>query len=97
MNSHEFTAHMNRFDRLREVLAEVQDERQYRPVSNGSDGWIVYEQLHMWGVVNRMRAILMGKQPIPFEDIQRVESLASGHVDYSKKFALYCAELLLKD
>jgi hypothetical protein len=29
--------------------------------------------------------------------VQRAERQAVGHSDYSKKFALYCAELVLKE
>lgn len=94
MNGQEHKNHMARFERLREILADAQRERGYRPVTNGVDGWVLYEQLVMWGAVNRQRKVLMGLDPIPFHKIQEVEAMAAGHVDYSKKFALYCAELV---
>lgn len=96
MDSREHSAHISRFQALRENLAEVQRERNFRPVTNGKDGWILYEKLFMWGRVNAMRHHLFNKEPVDFERVEWVEQLACGHVDYTKKFALYCAELILE-
>lgn len=35
------------------------------------------------------------KPPLTSAQIERVEQWACGHSDYSSKFALYCAELVL--
>lgn len=94
MNSREHSAHISRFEALYENLKDVQGEREFRPVTNGKDGWILYEKLHMWGVVNRMQATLFNKGPVTFERVEAVEQQAAGHIDYSNNFALYCAELV---
>jgi hypothetical protein len=84
-------------DSLLHVLAEQQ---QYRPIRTGLiDGelsWIVAERLVMFATVNRLRSNY-GLPPIQLSSVQRAERQAVGHSDYSKKFALYCAELVLKE
>jgi len=50
----------------------------------------------MFDMVTRERAKL-GKGPVPFAEIARVEQLCLGHTDYSEKYALYCAELVFKE
>lgn len=58
-------------------------------------GWVAFERDTMFDAVTRERAKL-GKGPLPMKEIERVERMAVGHSDYSRKFALYCAELVLK-
>lgn len=87
-------------DVLRATLASAQEERPQRPdLINGPDGpeceWAVYERARMYETVNAIRAE-RGLAPVPVEDVTRVERLAVGHSDYSRKFALYCAELAEK-
>lgn len=57
-------------------------------------GWVVFERDTMFDAVTRERAKL-GKAPVPMKDVERVETMAMGHCDYSSKFALYCAELVV--
>ena len=38
-----------------------------------------------------------GFPPVPLEAVARVEQQAVGHVDYTAKFALYCAELATRE
>ena len=82
------------------TLAAAQAERGQRPnLVDGPDGpecaWATYERTRMHEKVNEIRAE-RGLQPVPVEDILRVERQAVGHSDYSRKFAFYCAELAEK-
>lgn len=73
----------------------MQNERRYREgMVGGQVGWVLYEQLHLWGCVNEHREH-HDRQPLPFEEVQAVERMASGHSDYTDKLALYCMELVL--
>lgn len=56
--------------------------------------WVVFEAQGMHSEVNRIRAEA-GQPEVSMDDIWRVEGSAKGHVDYSRKFALYCTELAL--
>lgn len=58
--------------------------------------WIQNERRVMFTEINAQR-ISRGKSPITLQELINVESMASGHSDYSSKFALYCAELVLDD
>lgn len=37
----------------------------------------------------------LGRPLVSMKDVERAETQASGHSDYSSKFALYCAELVV--
>ncbi|MGA4875798.1 hypothetical protein [Streptomyces lydicamycinicus] len=85
---------------LRTTLARAQEERGQRPdLVDGPDGpeceWAAYERARMHEAVNAIRAE-RDLPAIPVEDFIRVEQLAVGHSDYSRKFAFYCAELAEK-
>ncbi|NEA52414.1 hypothetical protein [Streptomyces sp. SID10815] len=87
-------------DRLQRVLARAQEERTERDeLVDGPDGtecaWAAHERDQMWKAVNALRAD-DGRPSIPLDDIVQVERQAAGHSDYSRKFALYCAELAQK-
>ncbi len=56
--------------------------------------WMVFERERMHAAVNAERA-RRGLVPVDLRAIARVESLACGHVDYAKKYPLYCAEIAL--
>lgn len=84
------------FDALYPVLCYAQHERKYRPLEiTDKPYWLHYEKLVMWGKVNTLREEA-GKEMVPFSEVERVEQLASGHFDYTKKFALHCAELVIQ-
>lgn len=88
---------MLRFSLFRSELVAAQSQRGYMPIE-GADtpDWRTYEMLVMWKTVNRMRVDGHEKPPVPFSDIEDAERQASGHSDYTKKFALYCSELVDK-
>ena len=84
------------------TLSKAQDERPNKKafVPSPDDKypepeWVLYERETMLSLVNEQRA-KDGKPPINREELLRAERTACGHVDYSRKFALYCAELALK-
>jgi hypothetical protein len=88
-------------DAMLQVLERAQKQRPKRQATvqvdgRGELGWVTFERHQMYDAVLRARA-QFGKAPIPLSHIKRVEDMACGHVDYSSKFALYCAELALRD
>lgn len=56
--------------------------------------WVIKEREFMLSTVNSERAS-RGKPPVTMESIRRVETMSCGHFDYSRKFSIYCAELVL--
>lgn len=83
-------------DKFRATLAEAQKSRPEKRGRTAEDEleWVQYEREVMWHLVNEVRA-KNGAAPVPIEEVKRVENFAVGHIDYSQKFALYCAELAL--
>lgn len=90
-------------DKMLKVLVAAQDHRKERgdmvPSNNPREkypeiGWVVYERQVMFDAVNEERKS-RGLEPVGMEEVVRVETTATGHVDYTRKFALYCAELVL--
>ncbi|MFE7485425.1 hypothetical protein [Streptomyces sp. NPDC057552] len=87
-------------DSLLAALTRAQEQRGQRPeLVDGPDGpeceWAAFERTTMHQGVNDIRA----ERDLPhisLEEIVRVERLAVGHSDYSRKFAFYCAELAAK-
>jgi hypothetical protein len=56
--------------------------------------WHQLEMQVMLNAVNNERGARV-LSPITMQQLERVEVGARGHCDYSRKFALYCAELAL--
>lgn len=79
-------------DRLLAVLEKAQKQR---PQRREADGWIAYERAEMLLAVNRERGS-RGMPQLTNSDVETAERGALGHSDYSRKFALYCADLVLK-
>lgn len=87
-------------DSLLAALTAAQEQRDQRPdLVDGPDGpeceWATFERATMHQGVNDIRAE-RGLSAIPLDAVTRVERLAVGHSDYSRKFAFYCAELAAK-
>lgn len=77
------------------TLVEAQKERpNLRTFDNGELAFVVHERSAMYEAVLLARCAL-DLPAIPLSEIIRVENMASGHSDYSDKFALYCAELVI--
>ena len=54
--------------------------------------WQVFERDTMFTEVNKWRKE-RGFDAINMQQLLKVEQFAVGHVDYARKFALYCAKL----
>ena len=84
-------------DHFEEVLIEASAERQSRPdmvedEGTREPGWVVHERAVMRQEVDSVRAA-RAMPPISDAAMQRAEALALGHSDYTRKFALGCADL----
>jgi hypothetical protein len=91
----QFTNLQSLFGEMRRILTHAQEQRDDRQeVIDGELDWIRYERQTMHDAVNQARAD-RGLPPTPLTLIERAEKQATGHSDYTKKFALYCAELAL--
>jgi hypothetical protein len=78
------------------ILAEAQTSRP--KLSRWVDGeleWVLYERQVMFDAVNELRHTRM-LSPIKMCRLMDAERSATGHSDYTHKFALYCAELVLE-
>lgn len=81
---------------LHSALASAQAERPQRgewDAESGELGWVTHERAVMLDAVNALRQG-RGLHAVGVDDVKRAESSACGHVDYTKKFALYCSELV---
>jgi hypothetical protein len=84
-----------RFNKFYSALVTAQDMRDCMPMrDHETPYWNTYEMLTMWSMVNRMRKWAYDRPPVPYAEVKRVEQMAAGHIDYTKKFALYCSELV---
>lgn len=79
---------------LQAAFLKVLIKAQKRREELGPLYWVIYERQAMQACVNTERRST-GLPLVTLEDVERVESMAEGHSDYSSKFALYCAELAL--
>lgn len=79
---------------LHSALVDAQRAREYLPLRDTETPyWDTYEKMTMWKLVNMMRQS-HGRPFLEYEDVERAQQGALGHSDYTKKFALYCAELV---
>ena len=84
---------------FRKALMTAQEQREKKkewvpdPI-NDTDApeWILFERQTMFDLTNEERK-LNGLPPATLHDILRAENCASGHIDYTNKFALYCLEI----
>lgn len=74
------------------IIAALECEQRKRPGRN-VDHWILEEREVMLRAVNVERAWI-GKVPLSYETVLRVENSAKGHTDYTHKYALGCAFLV---
>lgn len=95
--SDERRALMHQFEEVLLTAAEHRRDRDdlvTRPDGVPECGWVAYERDQMRAAVQAERA-RRDLPPAPEADIMRAERMATGHCDYVKKFALYCAELAM--
>lgn len=83
---------------LRLALARAQDERPNRQqfTQDGELEWVAYERNVMVDRVNLLRS-RRALPPVDSATVRRKESLAEGHIDYSQKFAIGCADLVFQE
>lgn len=87
-------------DRLKAALTRAQQQREQRPdivaTPHGPecDWWVGYERAVMLDAVNAERAEL-GKPPALITEVEAMDRMAAGHLDYTDKFSLYCTELVV--
>lgn len=79
-------------DHLLDILSAAQTK--FRKKYPDTADWIAKEHEVMLNEVNRMLAD-RGRSTITLTDLRAAEQLAVGHTDYSSKFSLYCAEIVL--
>jgi len=86
-------------DHFLDVFSKAAEQRKSRDkwVPDPLEGrnsleWVIFERQTMLAEVNRLRAE-RGLDPVDEKRVLQVEQMACGHVDYARKFALYCAEL----
>lgn len=84
------------FENLLLKAASERDLRQdFVPAPGGGTepAWVRHERTVMAEEVNRLRRA-RGSAPVETAQVERAENGASGHIDYVKKFALGCMELV---
>ncbi|WP_311879127.1 hypothetical protein [Microbacterium forte] len=85
---------------LLETLRTAQQERDRRMdfvrADDGSQelGWVIFERGRMLDAVNKLRD-QSNAAPVDLDDVVRAETSACGHSDYTSKFAIRCADLVL--
>lgn len=84
-------------DKLDRATQERPKRSGWAPRFDGTSEleWITYERSVMLEAVNQARHAI-GRAPVTVNDVMRVENTASGHCDYVRKFALYCAEMVMR-
>ena len=76
---------------------EKNREWVYDDIEGDSPRWVINERHAVLNEVNAIRKAA-GKLPIAVETLNvKAERQACGHVDYTRKFALYAAELAMMD
>ncbi|ADD43238.1 hypothetical protein [Stackebrandtia nassauensis] len=80
---------------LEQTLASAQRQRSARAGldSCGVPEWVAFERRAMHEAVNRAR-VDRGLSPVTEAHVRWAEERAVGHGDYTRKFALYCADLI---
>lgn len=78
--------------------AALRNELECQKLVDTADGpelaWVLLERYAMCDEVNQIR-LVRGEEPVLLKEIEKLENLATGHVDYASKWTLYCAELAL--
>ncbi len=89
-------------DYLVSVLVEAQKRRRESAmqalVSTGEGSelrWVLHERVQMLKHVNKAREGI-GRAPVTEDAVRAAERQAEGHSDYTRKWALYCADLILE-
>jgi hypothetical protein len=92
----DFPTFQKMIEKMLKTLSDAQKERPKRQnwdKDKKDPDWVYFERQTMFDAVNRERRE-RDLPPVTEEVFSRAESNACGHSDYSRKFALYCAELV---
>lgn len=89
-------AYLSLLDALRTAQQERDRRMDFVTVGDGSQelGWVIYERERMLEAVNALRR-QTNAAPVALEALVRAETIACGHSDYTSKFAIRCADLVL--
>src|SRR5205085_8800919 len=91
----DYLAWRRALDHLRARLVAAQALRGRRnEIVDGEVQWATYEREVMCHEVNKLRA-RRGLAPVSIDDVRAKEDLACGHVDYTVKYAIGCADLVV--
>jgi hypothetical protein len=83
-------------DQMLRVLSKAQELRPQKSKWIGDElEWMIYEREVMFRAINAVR-LQRGRPAVTIVEVMRMENCAKGHIDYSRKFALYSAELALE-
>lgn len=94
MTGKEHNEYLRTVEEIRTVLIEAYQHRdERRDLVDGRPGWIRWEQEQATDVVNQIRA-RRGSYPVAFPLVERAEERAAGHINYTQKFAIGCADLV---
>lgn len=83
---------------LAEALAEAQEQRDQRRSVDGQlpPGWVAHERAVMFDATTAL--LVRHELPIDAQEVaeavRRAEDRASGHSDYTRKWAIGCAEYI---
>lgn len=84
------------YDDLRDVLVAEQEKRNQRRGFIGHEPeWVQVERLAMLDRVNLLRS-RRGYGPVSLDDVTAKENQACGHSDYTTKYAIGCADLVVE-
>jgi len=79
-----------------DFLRVLGDAQKHRSAKSGWVGdefeWVIYEREVMHRAINAV-CLQRGRPLVTIKEVRRVEGMAVGHVDYSQKYAFYCAQL----
>jgi len=91
-------------EKFKKILVKAQTTREsnrelitytnYLGKQATTSAWVVYEIQFMTEAINKVKKELGQTNFVTFADVERIEAQAAGHSDYSRKFALYCSELV---
>jgi diacylglycerol kinase family enzyme len=76
----------------RQILAALRGAMEHRDTADGM-GWVHHERQIVANTAT-MYALGYGLTPVTVDDVERVETMALGHIDYAHKLALYVAEVV---
>ena len=92
MKPHRIPRHDELANCRRRCLVALREAMGERPTYSGL-GWIEDERLAITNAANDW-ATAHGLPTVTVNDVERIEHMAMGHVDYATKLALYVAELV---